>query len=200
MHTGILTTAFVKKLDGYVWFYVVTYSRRRILWLRDRPGQLCFSFVWRCSSKKWANMPSSILNDWLTFIERWIHRAFSLLYQTMTSEFPNISVYFQRREREARIQKQLRNSRLLEYSYNQSMSTSFLASRWQSRIWAYMLYLEQIWTSLFEHKSQFLYPISVYRPASVICDHLKSFLSGFNSSYNTLPFIFYVDLRIPRCS
>jgi len=65
-----------------------------------------------------------------------------LLCQTMTTEFYNFSVYFQRRERKARIQMQLRNSRLLEYSYNQSMSTSFLASLWRSRISAYMLHLD----------------------------------------------------------
>lgn len=149
----ILTTAFVEKKNRYVRCYAVTYFRRRSLCLRDRPGHLCFSFVWSCPSEKWVNITSSILNDWLTFIERWICRVFSLLYQTIITEFPNISVYFHSRQRIARIQMQLRNSRLLEYSYNQSMSTSFLASRWRSRISAYMLYLEQIWMPVFQHKS-----------------------------------------------
>jgi hypothetical protein len=153
MHRVILTTAFVEKTDRCVRFYTVIYFRRRNLWLRDRPGHLCFSFVWSCPIEKWVNMPFSILNNWLTFIERWIYRVFSLLFQTMTTEFPNISVYFQSRERKARIQMQLRNSRLLEYSYNQSMSTSFLASRWRSQMSAYMLYLEQIWTPVFQHRS-----------------------------------------------
>jgi len=35
----------------------------------------------------------------------------------MTTEFPNISAYIKRRERKARIQMQLRISRLLEYSF-----------------------------------------------------------------------------------
>jgi len=55
MHREILTTAFVEKMDRYLQIYAVTYFRRQNLWLRDRPGILCFSFVWRsCPSEKWV--------------------------------------------------------------------------------------------------------------------------------------------------